>query len=234
MKKFLLAFFCLLSLMGLTSCRFYVPDSVSVDGVVYRNGFYGALWPCNLTYEDDVFQAGATEFRRVTCGNFNWIHSTAGTTANGVLYCAEDQWEEARAYYSNADNFVYYCKIGAKGSGSEPVITAVSALDPEKFDALLTFAEKNSYDPFGSNQKAETRRLPVPDERESPQISFYRESKDGFFTSFKGDKFHVINGELWLVFYYDYGHGEYEELVAVAVPDELGQYFITFLAGLSG
>jgi len=42
----------------------------------------------------------------------------------------------------------------------------------------------------------------------------------------------VIDGKLLLVFFYDYGHGKYEELVAVDVPDELGQYFIKLLEEL--
>ncbi|NLD46731.1 MAG: hypothetical protein GX660_05960, partial [Clostridiaceae bacterium] len=40
------------------------------------------------------------------------------------------------------------------------------------------------------------------------------------------------DGKLLFLFFYDYGHGKYEEMVAVDVPDELGQYFIKLIEQL--
>lgn len=96
----------------------------------------------------------------------------------------------------------------------------------------MDFAAANSYDPFDTkkSESAETIRLPIPDSGKAPRLVFYKESKDGYFTSDKSYQFHIAGGNLLLVCYYDYGHGEYEELVAVEVPDELGQYFIELLA----
>ena len=44
----------------------------------------------------------------------------------------------------------------------------------------------------------------------------------------KSPMYFVYDGKLWLVFYHDGGrdNGGVEEVVAVEVPDELGQYFI--------
>jgi hypothetical protein len=231
MKKAVLVAICVLFISALTACGFnlFVPKTVTIENVTYRNGFYGDLWPENLTYVGDSYEVGANEFRRVDCEQFDWVHSAIGDTSNGVLYCAEDQWEQARAYYADSDTFVYYCKIGAQYVDRDPTITVVSDMDPQQFDALMAFADTNSYNPFGSNEDVKTRRLPIPSRDESPAFVFYRESNDGFFTSFKGNTFHVIDGRLFLVFYYDYGFGEYEELVAVDVPDEVGQYFIKLL-----
>ena len=96
----------------------------------------------------------------------------------------------------------------------------------------MVFSEKNCYEPFGSNKGKQTLRLPIPDRDESPELVFYRESNDSFFSSFT-HKFHVIDDKLLLVFFYDYGHGEYKELVAVEVPNELGKYFIELLAKIT-
>ena len=111
----------------------------------------------------------------------------------------------------------------------DPIIITISDIDQKKFVDLMVFADENSYNPFNSKNNVITQRLPIPDKDESPQLVFYRKSKDGFFTSSEANKFHVINDKLWLVFFYDYNHENNEELVAVTVPNELGQYFIELL-----
>lgn len=236
MKKNVLIVLCTFFTLALTACNIsnlFVPETVEIDGKTYRNGFYGDLWPENLTYKGDSYKDGNNEFYHVVCEQFDWVHSSIGSTTNGVLYCAEGEWEKACEYYSNSDNFTYYCRIGAQYESSGPVLVTIPNIDSTKFDELLAFADKNSYNPFGSNKDVKTRRLPIPDENESPELVFYKESKDGFFTSFQGNEFLVIDGKLLLLFYYDYGHGEYEELVAVEVPDELGKYFIKLIAQLT-
>ena len=34
---------------------------------------------------------------------------------------------------------------------------------------------------------------------------------------------------MYMAYQYDYGHGEYEKLIAVKVPDDLGKYFAEFI-----
>lgn len=208
------------------------PKTATIEGVTYRSGFYGDLYPINFIYTDDTYRDGVNKFRRVNCEKFDLIKFANDGITYDLLYCAESQWEQAYAYYANGDNFVYYCMVGAHNVYIEPVIITILNIDHEKFDALMVFANENSYNPFGSNKNI--RRLPIPDTDESPRLVFYRESADGFFTSYRGNMFHVINDKLLLVLYYDYGHGEYEELVAVDVPDKLGQYFMELLAQLTG
>lgn len=218
----------------LTACNssLFIPKTVTVDGITYRNGFYGDLWPVNLTFDDGSIKDGNYEFRHVDYDKFDWIHSYVGGTTAGVLYCEESQWQQASVYYADNDNFVYYCLIGGKYVEHGAVIETINNIESDKFDALMTFADENDYNPFGSNKDVETDRLPIPDKDESPELIFYKESKDGYFTSFKGHTFHVLDGQLLFLFYYDYGHGEYEEMVAVNVPDELGEYFMKLLEQL--
>lgn len=230
MKKFILGILSVFHILTLTACSVVsgVPETVTIDGVTYRNGFYEGLWPVfgqvgyigsETLQEEVIYDDGTRKFRRVDFEGHDWVHSYTGGTTNGVVYCEESQWEQEYAYYSDSSNFLYY------GGGSlKPDI------DPEKFDELLSFADKNRYKPFGSNKGVETRDLPIPDRDESPKLSFFRVSNDGYFVSYKGDTYHIVDGKLVLVFYYDYGHGEYKKLVAVDVPEELGQYFIDLLA----
>lgn len=235
MKKLFLIATCVVFLtLALTACNsaLFIPKTVTIDGETYRNGFYGDLWPDNITFEGDSIKEGINEFRHVNCEKFDWVHSQIGSTTAGILYCAESQWEQASEYYADSDNFVYYCSIGAKYVDRDPVIATIPNIDSKKFDALMAFAEENSYNPFGSNEDVKTLRLPIPDSDKSPKLVFYKESIDGFFTSYKGYTFHEVDGKLLLLFFYDYGHGEYEEMVGVDVTDELGQYFIELLEQL--
>jgi len=234
MKRLIFIALCVLLVLMLSSCAIasnaIVPITVTIDGVTYRDGFYGNLWPEKLTYQDYVYEVGIWKFRRVDYDKYDWVHSAIGGTTSGVLYCAENQWEQAHEYYTDSSNFVFYCRIGAQYIDRDPVIAVIPDIDFQKFNELLDFADKNSYNPFVSNKDAKTRRLPMPGRDESPELVFYCESNDGLFTSYRGNKFHIINNELLLVFFYDYGYGEYEELVAVDVPDKLGKYFIELLA----
>lgn len=236
MKKFTLIVLFTFLTLALSACNIsnlVVPESVTIDGTTYRNGFYGDLWPENLTYKGDSHKEGNSEYYHVDCKQFDWVHSEIGSTTNGVFYCAESQWEQAYKYYKHSDNFTYYCSIGAQYEDRDPVLVTIPNIDTTKFDELIYFADMNSYNPFGSNKDVKARRLPIPDRDESPELTFYKESKDGFFTSFQGNKFLVVDGKLLLLYYYDYGHGKYEELVAVDVPDELGKYFIELMAQLT-
>jgi hypothetical protein len=228
---FLIATVIVFALSALTACNsdLLVPKNVTIDGTTYRNGFYGELWPNNFTLKSDVIKVGINEFHRVDCEKFDWVHSYIGSKSEGIIYCAEDQWEQVSEFYSSNDNFVYYCRIGAEYVDRDPIIVTIPDIDPSKFDELMGFADKNCYNPFGSNADVKTRRLPIPDRDKSPKLIFYKESKDGFFASYQGYIFHALDGKLLLLFYYDYGHGKYEEMVAVDVPDDLGQYFINLL-----
>lgn len=192
------------------------PKTITIENTVYRNGFTGELYPLNIDYQDDCYSVNKKEFHRVNGEQFDLVYSPTFSLAFDALYCSEDQWEQAKAYYADSNNFTYYCSN-----------TSIPDVDVTKFDRLMEFAEENGYDPFGSNSDVKTCRLPMPDL--SSELIFYKESKDGLLTSSRGSKFHRINGKLYLVFFYDMGHGEYEELVAVEVPEEIGQYFMEFL-----
>ena len=57
-------------------------------------------------------------------------------------------------------------------------------------------------------------------------LAFYKKRKDGMFTSLQGHEFCIVDGKLLLVFYYDYGNGEYEKMAAVKVPGEISEYMV--------
>lgn len=226
----LIAMFVAFCTVALTACSTstLLTRTVTIDGTKYRSGFYGNLYLNNITFKGDSIKVGVDEFQHVNCDKFDLVHRSIKGT-KGMLYCTESQWKKACAYYADGSNFVYYCNIGGRYVDRDTVIATIPNMDSKKFDALMDFAKKNSYDPFGSSKGVKTRRLPIPDRDKSPELIFYKESKDGLFISDKRYIFHVVDGKLLLLFYYDYGHGKYEEMVAVDIPDKLGQYFVKLL-----
>jgi hypothetical protein len=210
-----------------------VPNTVKIDGVTYRNGFYGNMWTTeNLTTDKDTFKVGSNEFFQTNNMQFNCMISDIGP--NGCeVYCAEKQWEQAHKYYQAGKNFVYYCKIGNPQDDSTTDIHTISNADTNKFDKLIDFADSHNYDPvFNPNQKEKTQRITVPDGNSSTELTFYKESKDGFFTSCRGNTYYVIGSKLFLLYYYDCSK-EPQEMLVVNIPTDLGQYFVKLASKLT-
>lgn len=233
MKKFMIGIISIFFILTLTGCSsFIVPETVTIDGVTYRKGFYEDVSPVfgsvgdigsNTLDKEIAHEEGGREFRRVNYKGHNWVHSYTGGRTSGILYCEESQWEQEHTYYSDNSNYSYYLIIDKKDWKDEKIL--ITNIDYDKFDELLDFGKKNHYEAFGLNEDIVTRNLPYPDMEESPPLSFYRVSNDGYFRS-SGYTYHIIDDKLYYAYQYNYGHGEYKELLAVDVPEELGQYFI--------
>lgn len=202
-------------------------NTVTIDNTVYRDGFYGTLYTHTIPRTGVTYQVDGRDFYGVDCEQFDLMYSFIEGTDLGVLFCAESQWEQASAYYSDANNMEYICMIDKYSD--DPLTITIPDMDTAKFDALMVFADENGYDPFDSKQEVDTCIFPLPDRDESHELTFYKISKDGFFNSFRGDSFYVIDGKLVLLFYYDYGNEDDKKMLAVEVPDEVGLYFIDLM-----
>jgi hypothetical protein len=245
-KKFLPLLLCLL-LLPLAGCdsvkrmigHAIVPERVTIDGVTYRTGFYGDLYPVfgsvgdigSVTRQKEIiYDDGMRTFHRVTYQGHDWVHSHIGRLGGGVVYCAESQWEQMRVYYADPSHFTYYYGIGYYVSETA---VQLPEMDPEKFEALLAFGDENGYDPFDERaneiimQKA--RRLPESEFQQG--VCFYKVSEDGYFMTVKQPMYFVRDGKLLLVFVHDGGrdNGGVKEVLAVDVPDALGRYFIELM-----
>jgi hypothetical protein len=214
--------------------------TLTVDGIIYRTGFYRDLSPeYKLPYIGDPYKAKGLHFvSRVNHEQFDLLYGVVYGPAWGddhrILYINESQWEIARIYYANSDNFVYYCKIHGKSSSRHPFHATVTDIVPSKFDELRDFAEKIDYaegtNYFGLKKRVETRRLKIFEPWNTLlQYDFLKESRDGIFGSGMIG-FCIIEGKL--LYKLDYDRDEHE-MVVVDVPDELGQYFIELLAQFS-
>jgi energy-coupling factor transporter transmembrane protein EcfT len=210
--------------------------SVTIDGVTYRSGFYGDLYPVfgqvgdigSDTLEEEIlFDDGNRKFRRVDFEGHDWVHSYTGQYSGGTVYCAESQWEQMSDYYTDPLNFEYYYGVGYYMVETS---TSIPDIDPQKFDELMAFSRENEYQPFNSssNKKVSQKTRRIPEDEFHQGVCFYRVSNDGYFTTVKSPMYFEHDDKLLLVFYHDGGrdNGGIKEVVAVEAPDELGQYFL--------
>ena len=111
------------------------PETVTIDGVVYRNGFYGDMNPMfgekgsigSETLQDEiVYDDGQYRYRRVDYAGHDWVHSDGGRTTGGVLYCAEEDWEDVSAYYADPSNLDYLMGTGKYIAGDSVSAQLVS------------------------------------------------------------------------------------------------------------
>ena len=204
----------------------YSTDTITINDTVYRNGFSGDLCSLNIYYDQDYHTVDGLRFHRVESEQFDMYYAPLSDTLYtpshntfNTLFCSEEQWEQAKSYYADSENFIYYC-------GND----VIPDMDATKYEALMAFADENKYIPMVSDSDIEACRMPKPDKLS--ELVFYKVSKDELFISRKDYYFLMINEKLYLLHYYDTVHDEYEEhqeLVAVEVPEELGRYFIELL-----
>lgn len=223
MKRFFAA--VLVLIFVLTGCVMLAPgapESLKSGNEIYKTGFYGTLFPKNYKYAGASVQIDDLVLSKIEHDRFTLYHADIGTYSEGTIYCAEEDFEEALAYYQNPENYSYYCNLKNKGK-----LLEIPQVDPDMFESLLAFAERSGYDPFNSrhNAQIEKEEFPMPD-RKQVRFVFYKESADRLFVSFKGTEYYILEDHLYAVYQYDCGHGEYEKLIAVKVPDDLSDYFI--------
>jgi len=215
-----------------------IPETVEHDGVTYRYGFYDEYlhlvsdyWNKTSLSDEElgVFKEGGHRFMRESYGNgFDFLLSDAGDKWSGILYCMEDQWEEAKAFYDDHNNYTYYCD-----EKRQPTIEC--EIDGDKFNELLTFIYEHSYKPYGSNDHVKTVSFAYEEWSDTNEYVFYKKSKDYVFTSSTGTGscLRIIDGHLYKVFLYigdgDITKFEGDTMEGVKIPNELSVYFIEFL-----
>lgn len=215
----------------------YSKKTVKIDGKLYRAGFYSNdLWPKIKEHPVDGIKVGRVTYYPVELSGFECLHAphTNGTT-NGLVYCLDSQWEEAKAYYEDQENFSYYCDITTDWiSGTENSdIHRIDDMDPEKFEDLKNWAEKRN-DPFDALDRTlgeieEADPIYRPSLPEFYGIFFYKESNDGNFVTFKGDEYTIVDGKLYYIRNYN---AKEKMLHVIEMPEETADYFIDLVNSL--
>ncbi len=224
----------LIIVLTLTGCVGLVPDgpeTLEADGKIFKTGFYGTLFPNNYVLADESLNINNITLNKVVHDNFELYHADIGCYTEGTIYCAEKDYENALTFYNDPKNYSYYCILGVDSDTQNAKTIEFPDIDTDKFNALLDFADKSNYDPFDKkhNSKIEKVELPMPDDTKNTRLVFYKGSKDDLFVSSTGTDYYIINNHLYMVYQYDFGHGEYEKLIAVKVPDDISTYFVEYM-----
>ena len=241
MRKLLTSFSASLLAISLAGCTaamdLLVPQSVKIGSSTYKTGFYGDdLYPVNLSYTGEDVEINGKNFHHLDCGQFDCYHASIGMKSEGTVYCLASQWEEAKAYYSDEENYTYICELNAKYSFKEHEYYPIEDMDPEKFDELMgrghTFVS-NPFDPVQKKAGELKQTIIDIDEQEVSTIfRFYKESNDGNFHTYRGYYFFLCEGKLYLLRAYymkDHTYSAIEIDEDIAAPFiEIVETFITF------
>lgn len=204
-------------------------NTITVDGVLYRNKFQGDLILRNPKYgAEPVLSDSSGQYYRLEGTDCNLIYNASGknkgTSEN--IYCRDIQWSELNSYYSNSTNFVYRCVVRATGSAAQTV--DVDKMDTVKLNELVKFCETNAYK---SNDFADSNNIKsVPSTSlGNKTYRFVMSSKDGLFSA-NAREFCVLEGSL--VYKYREVMSEGKTLV-IDVPKDLSDYFMPVISNLA-
>ncbi len=213
------------------------PDEIIINNVTYRTGFYGDLYPINIIRTGEKYMVNDKDVYAVNYDRFDFMQYSDGTTTygnsgidGGQIYCNLEQYDEAKAFYEAPENFLIKCKIGDLSDN------VIENFDYKKFEDLYSFSQKPEYSPLlDQDQNMDVVRFRVDSFKDfyEKELTIYKESIDGFFASTKGTHYQIMEGTLYLVIHYDHGHGEYNELVCVPIPNELSDYVVKMVSGLT-
>ena len=207
------------------------PETLEDDDKVFKTGFYGTLFPENYVLTDESLNINNITLSKIAHSNFELYHADIGSYTEGTIYCAEKDYESALAFYNDPKNYTYYCILGVDSDTQRTKTIEFTDIDTDKFNALLDFADKSNYDPFDKKHNAEIEKVefPMPDDTKDTRLVFYKKSIDKLFVSSTGTEYYIINDHLYAVYQYDFGHGLYEKLIAVKVPDDISAYFVEYM-----
>lgn len=232
MKK-LFSVLAILSLI-LTGCVVLSPkgpETLKSGDRIFKTGFYGTLFPNDYELDGKTVTVNNIKLNKIKHDTFDLYHADIGSYSEGSIYCDEKDYTDALSFYSDPENYSYHCILGVNSYTQSTETIEIPDVDKEKFNALSEFSEASNYDPFNKehNEKIEKVELPMPDDTKDTRMVFYKESSDHLFNSSKGTHYYIIDDHLYAVYQYDHGHGEYEKLIAVKVPDDISTYFVEYM-----
>lgn len=159
--------------------------TLNINGIEYRNYFAGKnlhlVEERNFSKDEPVyvetirrpFSTRAAEIKYYAMDE-DWVHrgsrSYFSDDAGATCFCPLDQWDALNSYYSNGENYRYYCEIYHLRDTTYFETQDFSSVDSQEYNKLidvLEFVYSGRY-----------RALPMED---YTTFRFFKESKDGIF-----------------------------------------------------
>lgn len=200
-------------------------DTVTINGIVYRNKFQGDLILRNPMYDNEPLLNDDTGlYFRLKGTDYELIYDITSHQIghSESVYCRDDQWQKLKAYYSDTKNFTFQYITNQTGGKFES--HTVNEMDIKKLNELIDFCEKNSYDPFDFSNSANTRSVATSSLGDT-EYRFGINSNDGLFSS--GAAFlYVLDNNLVLG---NRSAINTKKTLIVDLPQELSDYFMSII-----
>ncbi|MGN1194212.1 MAG: hypothetical protein ACI4SB_01880 [Acutalibacteraceae bacterium] len=204
-------------------------DTLTVDGVLYRNNFQSKMTLSSDYYNSlEEIQSSDKYLYRVKDAPFDIIYDpdpliTRDIAVSDVIYCRDDQWQELHAYYANPDNYDYsYIAVDEYRNLDRHTINNP---DREKFDELVVWFEENSFNLINGITNPQLS-YPVLNDEHFIKYRFIVETKDKIFSKGAGE-FYVQNSKLSLIYTQTMLTST---TLVIDVPDNLANYFISLIS----
>lgn len=242
MRRFLLCWLTGILAISLAGCMVPLPNfmttpqlqEVQINGVVYKTGFYEGhhITLDVLSVENCGKTDAGHEYAQVEGTPFDLIWTLEyGYYGTGAIYCREDQWDTATAYYADVSNYDYKLFEGNAADMEADLEYAMPDLDVEKYRALKEFEAEFAFGPAMSDVEAPRYEVTLPSkDRYVGELYFQVISKDGYFVENYGQRYRVADGKLVIIYQYWMEKGTVD---VIEVPKELSDYFLQFITGKS-
>ena len=239
MKKYILVILSLMLILSFASCTKKIPPlTITIEGKEYQKAFVGELYPLDTSFPDaddkEGIRISGEYYYKYQLTDFN-CYIAYDNNAEPNVYFESGRFEAAVSYYRNAENFKFFCLLGNIHDENDQQILEIKEIDSLMLDQLLDFSKDTDYNPFTSfNDEEEiiTVSIPNPNDWMADEIHFYKESKDGAFSTLKGYTFILYENKLGLLYQYDFTDEKSPVMLIQYVPTEISDYFCSLLENL--
>jgi hypothetical protein len=240
MKKYILVILSVMLILNSASCTLKkdLPVNITIEGKEYQRSFIGELYPLDTGFPDaddkEGIRISGEYYYKYQLTDFD-CYIAYDNNAEPNVYFESGRFEDAVSYYKNAENFKFFCLLGNIHDENHQQILEIKEIDSLMLDQLLEFSKGNDYNQFTSFNKEEgitTVSIPDPNDWMADEIHFYKESKDGAFSTSKAYTFILYEDKLCFQYQYDFTDEKSPVMLIRYVPTEISDYFCSLLENL--
>ena len=240
MKKYILVILSVILILNSASCTLKkdLPVNIIIEGKEYQRSFIGELYPLDTGFPDaddkEGIRISGEYYYKYQLTDFD-CYIAYDNNAEPNVYFESGRFEDAVSYYRNAENFKFFCLLGNIHDENDQQILEIKEIESLMLDQLLEFSKDNDYNPFTSFNKEEgitTVSIPDPNDWMADEIHFYKESKDGAFSTLKAYTFILYEDKLCFLYQYDFTDEKSPVMLIRYVPTEISDYFCSLLENL--
>ena len=236
MKKRIFFIPLLILVLCFSSCSLNLdkPDTVTIEGKEYKKAFVGELYPFDEFDSDDGVTVSGNLYCKYSQTAYD-CYIAYDRNAEPNVYFSSEQFDEAFSFYNDASNFNFFCLLGNIHDEKDQKILEIQEIDSLMFNSLLEYSAKNDYNTFASfNNEDGIKKVPIPHPNNwtDDEIHFYKESKDGAFSTSKGYTFIMVDDRICLLYQYDFGDENNPIMLVREIPEDMSEYFCTLLKEL--